>query len=185
VWDPKLRELGLVKDQDAIAKTMYDDAARVALTQLRRIPKGDIIEEDHQRNRQLIVNYIIDKTGAIERFEKDGKAFIRVKDYQKMRDGVGMLLKELMRIKAEGDYAAIKDLVDRYGVHFDTKVRDQVVARYQALNLPTYWAGINPELTADLDRNGNVTTVRLAYPRDAVRQYLAYGRMYLGGETAR
>src|SRR5262245_31339413 len=185
VGDPKLRELGLLKDQDAVARTMYDDAARVALTQLRRIPKGDIIEEDHQRNRQLIVNYIIDKTGAIERSERDGKAFIRVKDYEKMREGVGMLLKELMRVKAEGDYDAIKALVDKYAVHFDPAVRDQVVARYKALDLPTYWAGINPELTADLDRNGNVTAVRIAYPRDAVRQYLGYGRMYLGGETPR
>ena len=68
IWDPKLRELGLVKDQDAVARAMYDDAARVSLTQLRRIPKGDIINEDHQRDRALIANYIMDKTGAIERF---------------------------------------------------------------------------------------------------------------------
>ena len=180
VWDPKLKELGLLTDQEGIARTMYDDAARVALTQLRRIPKGDIIEEDHQRNRQLIVNYIIDKTGAIERLQRNGKAYIRVADYQKMREGVGMLLKELMRIKAEGDYDAIKALVDRYAVRFDPPVRDQVVARYKALDLPTYWAGINPELTADFDARGNVTAVRIAYPRDAVRQYLAYGRMYVG-----
>jgi dipeptidyl-peptidase-3 len=179
VWDPKLRELGLVKDQEAVARTMYDDAARVSLTQLRRIPKGDVIEEDHQRNRQLIVNFIIDKTGAIERFERDGKAYIRVKDYQRMREGVGLLLKELMRIKAEGDYAAIKALVDKYGVHFDPALRDQVVARYKALDLPTYWAGINPKLTADLDAQGNVTAVRITYPRNAVQQYLDYGAMYL------
>jgi dipeptidyl-peptidase-3 len=179
VWDPKLRELGLVKDQEAVARTMYDDAARVSLTQLRRIPQGDVIEEDHQRNRQLIVNFIIDKTGAIERFERDGKAYIRVKDYQRMREGVGMLLKELMRIKAEGDYAAIKALVDEYGVHFDPALRDQVVARYKALDLPTYWAGINPRLTADLDAQGKVTAVRISYPRNAVQQYLDYGAMYL------
>jgi dipeptidyl-peptidase-3 len=178
IWDPKLKELGLVQEQDAVARTMYDNAARVALTQLRRIPKGDIIEEDHQRNRQLIVNYIIDKTGAIERFDQNGKSYIRVKDYQKMRDGVGMLLKELMRIKAEGDYAAIKTLVDQYGVHFDPAVRDQIVARYKKLDLPTYWAGINPRLDAEFDANGTVTTVRMTYPRDAVRQYLEYGRMY-------
>jgi dipeptidyl-peptidase-3 len=181
VSDPKLRELGLVSDQDAIARTMYDDAARAALTQLRRIPSGDIIEEDHQRNRQLIVNYIKDKTGAIEQFERGGKIFVRVKDYDRMREGVGLLLKELMRIKAEGDYAAIKALVDQYGVHFDPKVRDQVVARYKALDQPTYWAGVNPRLTADFDARGNVTAVHMAYPRDAVAQYLEYGRMYLTG----
>jgi dipeptidyl-peptidase-3 len=178
IWDPKLKELGLVQEQDAVARTMYDNAARVALTQLRRIPQGDIIEEDHQRNRQLIVNYIVDKTGAIERTEQNGKSYIRVKDYQKMREGVGMLLKELMRIKAEGDYAAIKTLVDQYGVRFDTTVRDQIVARYKTLDLPTYWAGINPRFDAEFDAQGTVTTVRMTYPRDAVRQYLDYGKMY-------
>jgi dipeptidyl-peptidase-3 len=178
VWDPKLKELGLVADQDGVARTMYDDAARVALTQLRRIPKGDQIEEDHQRGRQLIAHYVMEKTGAIEYVDRAGKTYVHVKDYQKMREGVGMLLKELMRIKAEGDYAAIKALVDQYGVHFKPALRDQVVARYKQLDLPTYWAGVNPELTAQLDAKGNVTAVRMTYSRDAVRQYLDYGRMY-------
>jgi len=178
VWDPKLKELGLVQDQEAVAKSMYDDAARAPLIQLRRIPTGDIINEDHQRNRQLIVNYIIDKTGAIEYVDRDGKKYIRVKDYQKMRDGVGMLLKELMRIKAEGDYQAIKALVDQYGVRFDPKVRDQVVARYKALSQPTYWAGVNPRLTAQFEADGRVKSVTISYPRDAVAQYLEYGKMY-------
>ena len=178
VWDPKLKELGLVKDQDAVAKTMYDGAALVALTQLRRIPRGTTIEEDHARDRALISNYIKDKTGAIEQFDRNGKTYIRVKDYAKMREGVRMLLAELMRIKAEGDYGAIKALVDTYGVHFDPALRDQVVARYKALDLPTYWGGVNPQLTAQLDARGNVTSVRIAYPRDAVKQYLDYGAMY-------
>jgi dipeptidyl-peptidase-3 len=179
IWDPKLKELGLVQDQDSVARTMYDDAARVSLTQLRRIPTGDVINEDHQRDRALIANYIMDKTGAIERFSRDGKAYIRVTDYAKMREGVGMLLKELMRIKAEGDYAAIKALVDKYGVRFDPAVRDQVVSRYKALDLPTYWAGINPKLTATLDAKGDATAVRIEYSRNAVQQYLDYGRMYV------
>jgi dipeptidyl-peptidase-3 len=178
VWDPKLKDLGLVKDQENVAKAMYDSAARVALTQLRRIPRGTTIEEDHARDRQMIVNYIRDKTGAIEQFDRDGKTYIRVKDYQKMREGVGMLLAELMRIKAEGDYEAIKALIDRYGVHFDAATRDQMVARYKALDLPTYWAGVNPELTAQTDAGGKVTRVRMTYPRDAVQQYLRYGAMY-------
>ena len=147
IWDPKLKELNLVKDQEETAKAMYDSAARAPLTQLRRIPKGDTIEEDHQRDRQLIAHYIKDKTGAIEYFDKDGKTYVRVKDYQKMREGVGQLLAELMRIKAEGDYAAIKTLVDTYGVRFDPKLRDQVVARYKKLNLPSYWAGVNAKLS--------------------------------------
>ncbi len=178
VWDPKLQQLGLVTDQDAIAKTMYDSAARVALTQLRRIPRGNTIEEDHARDRALIANYIMAKTGATELVQRDGKSYIHVKDYQKMREGVGVLLSELMRIKAEGDYDAIRALVDRYGVHFDPALRDQVVARYKSLHLPTYWAGINPELTAALDAKGEATAVRMSYRRDPVRQYLQYGRMY-------
>jgi dipeptidyl-peptidase III len=178
VWDPKLKALGLVDDQEAVARTMNDNAARAVLTQLRRIPKGDTIEEDHQRARALIANYVKDTTGAIEQVDRDRKTYVRVTDYQKMRAGVARLLSELMRIKAEGDYEAIKALIDRYGVHFDPKLRDQVVERYGQLNLPVYWAGINPELHADLDASGNATRVTIAYPRDAVRQYLGYGAMW-------
>ena len=178
IWDPKLKALGLVTDQEAVARAMYDSQALAAVTQLRRIPRGDTIEEDHQRARALIANFVRDKTGAIEHVDRGGKTFVRVTDYQKMRQGVGQLLAELMRIKAEGDYDAVKALIDKYGVRFDPKLRDQVVARYKQLNLPTYWAGINPELTAQLDAKGNVSSVRIAYPRDAVRQYLNYARMY-------
>src|SRR6185436_20460489 len=146
----------------------YDNAARVPLTQLRRVLKGDTLEEDHARDRALIANFIKDKTGAIEQIVRDGKTYVRVKDYQKMREGAGMLLSELMRIKAEGDYPAVKALVDKYGVKFDPALRDQVVARYRQLNLPTYYAGINVEVTAQIDDKGNATNVRVAYPRDAV-----------------
>ena len=181
IWDPRLKELGLLDNQDEVAKAMYDSAAQVALTQLRTISKGDTIEEDHARDRQLIVNYIIDKTGGIERSNRGGKASIHVADYNKMRQGVGMLLSELMRIKAEGDYAAIKALVDKYGVRFDPAVRDQVVARYKNLNLPTYWAGVNVEVSAQIDKSGAAGNVRVSYPRDPTRQYLDYGRMYDSG----
>lgn len=178
VWDPKLKELGLISNQEEVAKAMYDSAALVALTQLRRIPKGNTIEEDHERDRQLIVNYIRDKVpGSIEQFDRNGKTYIEVKDYQKMRQGVGMLLAELMRIKAEGDYAAIKALVDKYGVHFDPKLRDQVITRYKTLDLPTYWAGINASLTANMSQDGKIRNVNLRYP-GVVEQYLGYGSMY-------
>lgn len=176
-FDPKVQELGLISSPD-VAKAMYYNAARVALVQLRSIPTGNTIEEDHERDRQLIVNYIMDKTGAIDMVKRNGKYYIEIKDFDKMRQGVGMLLKELMRIKAEGDYNAIKALVDKYGTHFDPAVRDQVVARYKALNLPTYWAGINAELTAKFAPTGQLTSVEITYPRDALRQYLNYGSMY-------
>lgn len=181
VWDPKLKELGLVEDQESVARTMYDSAARVSLTQLRRILRGSTIEEDHARDRALIANFIKDRTGAIEQIQRGGKTYVHVKDYQRMREGVGMLLSELMRIKAEGDYDAIRALVDKYGVRFDPALRDEVVARYKQLDLATYSAGVNPVLTAQLDAKGDVTSVRIEYSRDPVRQYLDYGGMYRRG----
>jgi dipeptidyl-peptidase-3 len=177
VWDPRARELGLVSSPD-VAKVMYYNAVRVAVTQLRRILKGDTIEEDHDRDRQLIVNYIRDKTDAIAEVKRNGKTYLEIRDFAKMRQGVGQLLAELMRIKAEGDYAAIRALIDRYGVHFDPALRDEVVARYGKLHLPTYWAGINPALTASLDGTGKIAKVEISYPRDFVKQQLGYSAMY-------
>ena len=177
VWDPKLTELGLISSPD-VAKTMYLASVRVAITQLRRIPKGDTIEEDHERGRQLIVNYIRDKTGAVVEEQRNGKTYLALRDFQKMRQGVGQLLAELMRIKAEGDYDAIKALIDKYAVHFDPALRDQVVARYRKLDLPAYWAGINPEVTARFDGQAKVSKVEISYPRDFVKQQLGYSAMY-------
>ena len=176
-FDPKLRELGLVSNQEEVAKSMYDDQALVVLTQLRRIPKGTTIEEDHQRNRALIANYLIDK-GSVKQFDRNGKTYVQVVDYEKMHDQAGELLAEIMRIKAEGDYNAIKALVDKYGVHFDPKLRDQIVARYKSLNTPTYWAGINPMLTAKMGKGGEIDVVAISYPESAIKQYLTYGAMY-------
>jgi len=176
-FDPKLKELGLISNQEEVAKAMYDSQALVVLTQLRRIPRGTTIEEDHQRNRALIANYLIDK-GAIRQFDRDGKTYVEVADYQKMHAGVGELLAEIMRIKAEGDYNAIKALVDKYGVHFDPKLRDQVVARYKSLDIPAYWAGINPLLTAKVGKEGKVESVTMSYPTSAIHQYLVYGSMF-------
>jgi dipeptidyl-peptidase-3 len=183
VWDPKLKELGLISNQEEVAKAMYDSAALAALNQLRRIPHGDTIEEDHERDRQLVAHYIADKVpGSIEQFTRkdndNAKTYVRVADYQKMRQGVGMLLAELMRIKAEGDYDAIKALVDKYGVHFDPALRDQILARYKKLNLPTYFAGVNAHLTASFDKNGEVEKVEIHYWDSPAAQYLDYGAMY-------
>ena len=178
IGDPKLKELGLVQDQDEVAKAMYDSAASTVLQQLRRIPKGDTIEEDHQRDRALIANYIMATTGAIKTITRNGKTYVMVDDYTRMHEAVGKLLAELMRIKAEGDYNAIKQLVDKYAVHFDPKLRDQVVARYKTLDIPTDWAGINPQLNATFGNGGGVKSVEISYPRDAIRQYLLYGSMF-------
>jgi dipeptidyl-peptidase III len=174
IWDPKLKELGVVSNQEEVAKAMYDGAARNPLVQLASIRKGDTIEEDHARGRSMIALYVMDKVpGSIEWTKRNGKTYIHVLDYQKMKKGVGMLLSELMRIKGEGDYDAIKALVDTYGVHFDTKVRDEVVARYDKLNLPTYLHGINTDLHRS--KSGVVT---MTPPGDFTKQRLGYAAMY-------
>jgi dipeptidyl-peptidase III len=120
----------------------------------------------------------MDKTGAIRKVERNGKTYLLLTDFDKMHQGVGMLLAELMRIKAEGDYPAIKALIDKYAVHFDPALRDQVVARYQKLNLPAYWAGINPDLTAKAGATGKPGEVAISYPRDFLKQQLGYAAIY-------
>lgn len=179
ITDPKLRQLGLVSSPD-VAKAMYYSAVRVGLTQLARIPTGDTIEEDHARDRQMIVNYIMDKTGAIQKVERNGKTYLLLKDFDKMRQGVGRLLAELMRIKAEGDYGALKALFDNYGVHFRPALRDQVLARYNKLDIPTYWCGINSELAMGAQPTpvNEPPIVTVSYPRDFVKQQLNYAAMY-------
>ncbi|HLK18902.1 MAG TPA: hypothetical protein VKT81_08095 [Bryobacteraceae bacterium] len=176
VWDPKLKELGLISSPD-VGKAMYNSAIRVSITQLQRSRTGDTIQEDHERCRQLIANYVRE-TGAVVEVQRNGKTYLTLLDYDKMHTAVGQLLAELMRIKAEGDYDAIQALVDKYGVHFDPALRDQVVARYQKLNIPTYWAGINADLRASFDAQGKVTNVEISYPRDYVKQQLGYSAMY-------
>jgi dipeptidyl-peptidase-3 len=173
ISDPRLRDLGVVTHPD-VAKAMYYAQVRAPLIQLRSIPSGQTIEEDHQRNRQLIVEYIMDRVpGAIERVRRDGKTYLRTIDFDKTRQGVGMLLAEIMRIKGEGDYEAGKALVEKYGVHFDPAIRDEIVARYKQLDLPTYWAGIHPDLFAQIEK-GDVKAVSMSYPRDIVKQRLRW-----------
>jgi dipeptidyl-peptidase-3 len=174
-WDPKLIQMGVMPNDD-VAKAAYDTEARAALSQLHEVPTGDTIEEDHRRGTQLIVNYIRDKTGAIQPVEKDGKIYLTVTDYAKMRQGVGMLLAELMRIKAEGDYDAAKALITQYGIHFNTAWRDQVVARYKTLDIPNDWSGINPDLGLRRGAGGKMD-VTISYPRDMVKQQLGYTRI--------
>lgn len=172
-FDPKLIQIGAMPNFD-VAKAAYDAEARASLVQLREVPTGDTIEEDHRRGTQLIINYIRAKTGAVEPVERNGKIYMVVKSYPKMRQGVGMLLAELMRIKAEGDYPAAKALITKYGIHFNTKWRDQVVARYKKLDLPTYWTGINPDLVPHYGAGGHIDRIQVIYPRDIVRQQLRY-----------
>ena len=175
-WDPKLIQMGVMPNND-VARAAYDREARAALIQLREVPTGDTIEEDHRRGTQLIVNFIRNNTGAIQPVERDGKVYMLVTDYAQMRQGVAMLLAELMRIKAEGDYEAAKALITKYGIHFNTAWRDQVVARYRTLDLPTYWVGINSQLDLRPGADGKTDEVEISYPRDLAKQQLRYTRI--------
>ncbi len=174
IYDPKLAELG-VKDVPEVGRELYRQMARAGLTPLKNYPTGDTAQEDHDRARLLVANYLI-AAGALQRVQKNGHWYVDVKDYDKAHEGVGKLLAEIMRIKATGDYDGIKKLIDTYGLHFDPAVRDDVIARYKAINVPIYYSGVFADLTPVKDRAGKVTGVALSYPRDFLAQQLAWAR---------
>jgi len=174
--DAKLTELGLVPaaDQDDIVRAEYEGYARNALVQLRRVRQDTHIEEDHMRNRQLIVHWLMAHTNAIEIRRRDGKTFYTMVDAAAFRAGVGRLLAEVQRIKAEGDYDAAKTLVETYGVHFDPALRDEVVARVDRLQLPSYTAFVMPALEAVRNGGDEIVDVGISYPLDLTKQMLEY-----------
>ena len=172
VTDPKLAELG-VADSREVAREMYRSLARQGLTTLAHYPKGDAAEEDHDRDRLMIVNYAIAE-GALATVRRNGHWYIEVKDDDRVHAAVGKLLAEIMRIKAQGDYAAIKSLVDKYGTRFDPAVRDDVIARYKKLDTPSYWAGVYPVLKLVQGPAGKVSDVAVSYGHDLLAQQLAF-----------
>ena len=177
--DPKLAQLGVLpaESQQEIVLAEYEGYTRNALVQLRRIREGSQIEEDHMRNRQLIVRWLMANTKAIEERQRDQKTYYVMVDAGAFRDGVGRLLAEVQRIKAQGDYPAAKSLVETYGVHFDPKLRDQVVARVDKLNLPSYTGFVMPKLEPVVDRSGTITDVKISYPCDLTTQMLEYSKL--------
>ena len=176
IADPKLAELGLVPaaDQAEIAQTEYEGYTRNAMVQLRRIRTGTQVEEDHMRNRQMIVRWLMANTKAIETSVRDGKTYYRMVDARAFREGVGKLLAEVQRIKSEGDFAGAKKLFDTYGIHFDPKLRDEVVARVKSLDLPSYTGFVMPKLEAVKGADGKITDVKISYPLDLTKQMLEY-----------
>jgi dipeptidyl-peptidase-3 len=176
IADPKLAELGIVPaaDLEEIARTEYEGYTRNAIVQLRRMREGTQIEEDHMRNRQMIVRWLMANTKAIEQRTRDGKTYLTMVDPKAFRDGVGRLLAEVQRIKSEGDAAAAAKLFDTYGIHFDPKLRDEVLTRVDALNLPSYTGFVQPKLTAVTDANGTITDVTISYPQDLTTQMLEF-----------
>jgi dipeptidyl-peptidase-3 len=179
VADPFLVEIGLIEGEHhaEIVLAEYEAYARNALVQLRRVREGEQLEEDHMRNRQLIVYWLMAQTDAIQVSSRDGKTYYRVVDVAAFREGVGRLLAEVQRIKAEGDYEAARALVEGYGVHFDPAVRDEVVARVDRLNLPSYTAFVMPRLEPVRDQSGEIADVRISYPLDLTAQMLEYSEL--------
>ncbi len=174
--DRKLVEFGLVPEDahDDIVRTEYESYARNALVQLRRIREGTHIEEDHMRNRQMIVHWLMAHTPAIDVRTRGGKTYYVMIDPEAFREGVGRLLAEVQGIKAEGDYGAALRLVDTYGVHFDPALRDEVVARVDRLQLPSYSGFVMPTLDAVTDASGAIVDVTISYPLDLTAQMLEY-----------
>jgi dipeptidyl-peptidase III len=180
--DPKLVELGIFKadDQAEIVQAEYEAYTKNALLQLRRVRQGTQIEEDHMRNRQMIVRWLMANTKAIDVRQRDGKTFYVMTDAVAFREGVGRLLGEVQRIKGTGDYAAAKTLFETYGVHFDAKLRDEVVARVDKLRLPSYSGFVMPKLTAVTGANGAITDVTISYPQDLMAQMLEFSKATAG-----
>ena len=189
ISNPKLVELGLIEARDHadIVAAEFEGYTRNALVQLRRVREGTQIEEDHMRNRQMIVRWLMANTKAIEVRQRDNKTYYVLVDAKAFEQGVGRLLAEVQRIKAEGDYAAAKALFETYGVHFDPTLRDEVVQRVRKLNMPSYTGFVQPRLEAVTGSDGAISDVTISYPLDLTTQMLEYSgrRRGSGGQDGR
>jgi dipeptidyl-peptidase III len=173
---PKLVELGLVDaaDQEDVVRAEYEAYARNALVQLRRVREGTQIEEDHMRNRQMVVGWLLANSTAIEVRRREHKTYYVVVDVNAFQTDCGRLLAEVQRIKSEGDYEAARALFETYGVHFDPALRDEVVERVDRLHMPSYTGFVQPRLEAVRDGQGAIIDVKISYPLDLAAQMLEY-----------
>ncbi len=176
VADPYLPAIGLVPadEHQAVVQTEYEAYARTALVQLRRVREGAQLEEDHMRNRQAIVHWLLGNTRAIDVRRRDGKTYFVLADADAFRQGVARLLTDVQRITSEGDYAAARELFETYGVHFDPEMRDEVVARVDRLKLSSYTGFVMPKLEPVTDAKGKITDVKISYPCDLMSQMLEF-----------
>ncbi len=176
VGEPKIAELGMLpaEHQETIVRAEYEGYARNALVQLRRVREGTQLEEDHMRNRQMIVHWLMAHTTAIEVRKRDGKTYYVMVDAKAFLDGVGRLLAEVQRIKSTGDYTAAKAMFETYGIHFDPALRDEIVARVERLNLPSYTGFVQPELNAVRNEAGQIVDVTISYPLSLENQMLGW-----------
>ena len=181
IADPKLVELGLVPDAEAYKAEYYKYIMNGLMSQLVRIELGKSVEEAHMRNRQLIAKWAFEQGKAdnvIELKKKEGKTYVVVNDYAKLRELFGKLLAEVQRIKSEGDFAAGKKLVEDYAVKVDPELHAEVLKRYAALNLAPYKGFVNPVMKLVKNEKGEVTDVTLDYTEGYTQQMMRYGKEY-------
>ena len=179
--DEKLVEIGLIPTLD-VAWAQYSKYVMNGMqTQLSRIELGKNVEESHMRNRKLISEWCFEKGKAenvIELVEKDGKHYVVVNNFPRLRELFGELLYEVQRIKSEGDYEACKALVEDYAVKVDPTLHAEVIERNNALNIEPYGGFVNPEYELVYDAEGNLVDVEVSYPANYVEQHLHYGKDY-------
>ena len=179
--DPKLTELGLTPDPEAYKAQYYGYMMNGLLTQMVRIEPGKDIEEAHMRNRALIARWTFEQgkpDNVTELASRNGKTYVRINDYGKLRSLFGQLLREIQRIKSEGDYEAARELVERYAVKLDPVLHREILKRYQALHLSPYKGFINPVYTPVRNNQGHITDVTVSYGEAYDAQMLRYSRDY-------
>ena len=179
--DSKLVELGLTPDEEAYKAEYYSYMMNGLMTQLVRIEPGRNVEEAHMRNRQLIARWTLEHgadSKAVEMVKRDGKTYVKVNDYSRLRQLFGTLLSEIQRIKSEGDYESARLLVEKYGVKVDSKLHEEVLARYRSLQLAPYKGFVNPVYVAVTDKEGNIADVKVDYTEGYAEQMLRYSREY-------
>lgn len=179
--DQKMVDLGIIPSADAFKAEYYSFMMNGLMTQLVRIQPGNNVEEAHMRNRQLIARWVLEKGApekVVELVKKDGETFVRINDYQKLRNLFGQLLAEIQRIKSEGDYAAARNLVEAYAVKVDPELHKEILSRYEKLNLAPYKGFLNPVYDVTTDKGGKITDVKVSYNEGYAEQMLRYGREY-------
>ena len=179
--DNKLVELGLVPNNDAYLAAYYNYMMNGLMTQLVRIELGNTVEEAHMRNRQLIAQWAYQKGKAdkvVELVKKEGKTYVVVNDYEKLRGLFGELLAEIQRIRSTGDFEAARTMVETYAVNVDPELHKEILDRYAKLNLAPYKGFVNPVYEAVKDENGNITDVKVSYEEGYDTQMLRYSKDY-------
>lgn len=179
IADAKLVELGLVPDAEAYKSQYYTYMMNGLLTQLTRIQPGNEIEEAHMRNRALIARWTLEHyPSAVRLVKHEEKTYVEVSDYEQLREAFAKLLAEIQRIKSEGDFEAAKQLVERYAIHVEPKLHEELLARYKSLGIAPYKGFLNPKMEIVADSDGNATDVRLDYTEAYDEQMLRYSKEY-------